>query len=166
MVALTLSLLNTVAVVVCLRELASVRESRTSRGLPVLTPLPEFVAPRRDGSLFTTEKARGRVLLFLGADCTPCHELADRLRGAQSELPPMVVAVTSRQEVDREDPFFGALDFLPTQDLFVDDERRVFTQLAVPGVPFAYAIDAAGRVRGREAPSSAYDLRKLRPLLG
>lgn len=164
--ALVLGIVNSLGLVVCLRELAAARESRTSRGLPVRTPIPPFSAPRPDGTIFDSAQTRGHVLLFVSTDCSPCHELADALRSAPRErLPPLVVAVAAHEVVDRADPFFAALSFVDSTMIFVDDHRQVFQKLAVPGTPFAYAIDSEGLVRGREAPLSANDLRKLRPLL-
>jgi hypothetical protein len=47
------------------------------------------------------------------------------------------------------------------EHLIFDDERLFAQLLRAPGTPFAYLIDARGRVRAKEVPQSAREVERL-----
>lgn len=160
--ALALSVANTAAIVVILRTSGSDLSMGTRQGLPLGAALPAFEATAQDGRTITDGDARGALLLFLGASCRSCHAVAAELQALEpARLPRLVVAVLDRP-VQGSDDLFTLLDFVRPSEIFADPERHVADRLAVPGTPFAYAVDRQGRIRAKAPASTAARLAQLR----
>lgn len=158
--ALGLTFVNAVALMLVAREVAALRMSRVSRGIPLGREIPNVEAPTRAGGIGRSADLRQRVLLFVAPDCESCHDLVNEIRVAEMSLP-LTVAVTSRHEIAPTEPFLDTLAFLSPSHVWVDSSRRIFGQFEAPVTPFAYAIDRNGRVGGRDAPLRADDLRRM-----
>src|SRR6266850_8500481 len=122
------------------REVAALRMSRVSRGIPLGREIPNVEAPTRAGGIGRSADLRQRVLLFVAPDCESCHDLVNEIRVAEMSLP-LTVAVTSRHEIAPTEPFLDTLAFLSPSHVWVDSSRRIFGQFEAPVTPFAYAID-------------------------
>jgi hypothetical protein len=124
--------------------------------------VPPVEAQTRSGGSARSADLRNRVLLFVAPDCQSCHDLIGEIRNAPDRASlPLTVAVTSRHDVLHDDPFFDQLSFLDPHAVWMDSNRRIFGLFKAPVTPFAYAIDANGRVGGRDAPLRAADIRRM-----
>ena len=156
--ALALSLIEGVILLMILRELAALRGTSTSRGIDVEGALPEFRVEDSEGRIVTAGDLSKRVVLFVSAECGPCHQLV--AQGAHLDGPTVVV-LSSKAKVDRTGPFVAKVRALGPEHLIFDDERLFAQLLQAPGTPFAYVIDAQGRVRSKEVPQSVAQLGRL-----
>lgn len=158
--ALVLGIVNTVAIVFIMRASVSSSALGTRSGLPLGSALPAFVTSGLNSEGLTDADARGRVLLFLGANCRPCHAVARELQTLEgTALPPLLIGILDKPA--------GHFDDLATVvgsigvPVFRDPTRDVADRSAVPGTPFAYAIDSSGRVRAKTPATSVERLRSI-----
>jgi hypothetical protein len=134
--------------------------SDTEHGLPLGTAIPAFEAVALDGSSVTEQHAFGKVVLFLGTQCQPCHQLAHELRRAQpAERASLLTIVADRGDDPPGADILSELDFLPGSRVIHDRPRFLTERLAMPGLPFAYAVDRRGSIRAKRAVRSVETLR-------
>jgi hypothetical protein len=133
--------------------------SDTAHGLPMGTDLPVFTAHATDGSVITERDAFGKLILFLGTRCPSCHVIARELQQAQGDRPTLLTVVADRGADTGGSDLLADLAFLPASQLVHDHTRAVTERLAMPGIPFVYAIDSGGRVRAKRAVVSIETLR-------
>ena len=151
-----------VANAVTIALLARVEEpvSDTASGLPLGAPIPEFRCVDVRGHTLTEKDVFGKLVLFLGTRCSACPDVARQLREADaSERALIVVVVANRGEDVTKIDLIRELTDLPGIVVVDDESRLVVERLAVPGVPFAYAIDRTGHVRAKRAVRSIETLR-------
>jgi len=134
--------------------------SDTDHGLPLGTALPTFEAVALDGSSVTEQHAFGKVVLFLGTRCQPCHQLARELRQTEpDERATLLTIVADRGEDPPDADLLSELAFLPGSGVIHDRARLLTERLAMPGLPFAYAVDLRGSIRAKRAVRSVETLR-------
>lgn len=163
-VATGLGILNTFLLVLVFREIGILRIAAPGRraGLGLDVPLPDFHLPTLDGSFVSSTDARRRVMLFVSGECDACRHLVDKLRAMpRTDLPPLLVGVTSRTDIDRGTPFLRTLDFLDPKTVFLDDRRVLFNELKIPVTPWAYVISDSTKIRGSGIPADVEELADL-----
>lgn len=135
--------------------------SGTRFGLPLGAGLPPFTGTAVDMTRVTDADARGRLLLFVGNACHSCHPLvADLATLDARERSGLLIIVVDRAPAAGAD-LADALTFMPRSQVMLDPVREIADRMAMPGVPFLYAIDLSGRVRAKSAISSAVLVRSL-----
>lgn len=142
--------------------LARVEEpvSDTASGLPLGALIPEFRCVDVRGQAVTDKDVLGKLVLFLGTRCSACPDVARQVREASaSERALILVVVANRGEDVTKIEMMRELTDLPGLVVVDDESRLVVERLAVPGVPFAYAIDRTGHVRAKRAVRSLETLR-------
>ncbi len=135
--------------------------SGTRFGLPIGAALPSFVANACNGRQVTEASAHGRLLLFVGNDCHSCHPLVAELAAIDSRERSGLLIIVVDPVSKGHDNVVQALAFMPQQLVIYDPAREIADRLAMPGVPFLYAIDLHGRVRAKHAVFSAELVRSL-----
>lgn len=161
---LVLAILNSLVLLLVLRELAILRVSGGARrsGLKLDQTLPAVSARTVNGEVIDLGIMRRKLLLFLSPNCELCRSLVDALRGlAPGSLPPMVVAVTNYGALNASHPFVRSLGFVDAGALILDEGRQIYSQLEIPVTPWAYALNEEGRVRGSGVPSNVDELREM-----
>ncbi len=160
--ALFVGIGNTVVLLMLLRHIAGGQPAlREKHSLPIGAGLPVFSVHARDGSVVDDARACDHVLLFLGATCPSCHAVAAELQTSDpTTLPKLLIAVVDRS-ADTEPNINERLQGVHAAAIFDDPDRLVANRLAVPGTPFAYAIDADGTVRGKQPATSVDRIRSL-----
>jgi len=134
--------------------------SDTEHGLPLGTAFPAFEALALDGSSVTETHAFGKLVLFLGTQCQPCHQLARELEGAEpQERAWLLTIVADRGEDPPGADLLSELAFLPASRVIRDRARFLTERLAMPGLPFAYGVDRRGSIRAKRAVRSLETLR-------
>jgi hypothetical protein len=104
-------------------------------------------------------RGRAAVLLFLGAGCGPCHELAGQMRHADlGGLASQLIIVTSRE---------GSKGLGIPADLRVlaEPNREVSDALSVFATPLAIALDPDGIVQKTQVPNRLDQLTDLAAVL-
>lgn len=142
--------------------LARVEEpaSDTAFGLPLGAPIPEFECVDIRGNALTEKDVFGRLVLFLGTRCSACPDIATQVCETSAlERALILVVVVNRGEDLAKVEMMRELTDVPGLVLVDDLSRRITERLAVPGVPFAYAIDGTGHVRAKRAVRSIETLR-------
>lgn len=135
--------------------------SGTRFGLPLGAGLPPFAGTTLAGTSLCDADARGRLLLFVGNACHSCHPLVADLATLDSrERSGLLVIVVDPSPADGTN-LADALAFMPPSQVSLDPARQIADRVAMPGVPFLYAIDLSGRVRAKSAVSSAELVRSL-----
>lgn len=136
--------------------------SDTAHGLPLGTDLPAFTALAVDGSPLSEHDAYGKLVLFLGTRCPSCQPLARELQRAEAQDWPTLLTVVVDRGADSADAsLLAELAFLPAFRLVHDRTRALSARLAMPGIPFVYAIDRRGRIRAKKAVRSIETLRAV-----
>ena len=151
--ALILSLLNSVILVLLLRDVATQRFSSTHEGLPLGAALPDFVAREHEGREVRAADAAGRVMVFVASDCRPCHTLLNEV-AAWRDRPPLLLTLAGDSASANTEVLLERARAIAAT-VILDPHRELFRTLRVPGTPFAYAIDHSNRVRARGAPTVA-----------
>jgi hypothetical protein len=168
-VALILATLNSLVLVVALREIGILRASggRGRSGLKLNDLVPEFATSTIGGAPFSAKDVRNSVLLLLSAQCNACMKLVEQIRAVPDDARPhgLVVGVTSRTSAASDSPLVRSLDFIPPARVFLDNRREIFHLLEAPLTPFAYVINAEGRVRGSGVPIDLAELRDMSRVL-
>jgi hypothetical protein len=169
-IALGLSLVNSLVLVLILREIGSLKlHAGRKTGLRLNSAVPRFAAATLSGSSVTSDSLRSELLLFVSPDCQPCRELLRGLRELPTEVrPPLTITISSRHSFDpRENgrAFVEELGFVMPENVVVDERRRIFNEMNVPVTPFVYALDRNGRVVGSGSPKSAGELRDMAQVL-
>jgi len=150
--------------VLVLREIAVLRVTGGGRrsGLRLDALLPAYRARTLSGRDLAIDTLRRTLLLFVSADCALCRTLVKDLRQLpRSALPPLVIGVSSFTEIDPANPFVRSLGFLGPDAIVLDDRRELFARVEAPVTPWAYVINANGRVRGSGVPRSAKELGEM-----
>lgn len=157
--AVALGLANSVAIVVLIRTANA--PSETPQGLPIGASLPSFELTSLAGSRTTERDVAGRLLLFLGASCRPCHGVARELANAKTSLVQRLTILVVGDVPTEGDNLVEILNFMPGDKVAHDPAHAVAERLGVFGTPFAYAIDRSGNVQAKTVASSVAHLREL-----
>jgi len=157
--AVALGLANSLAVVLLIR-VANV-PARPPQGLAVGAPLPTFEIKSLAGSRITEREVAGRLLVFLGASCRPCHAVARQLASTKTTLlQRLSILVVGDVPADGDD-LLELLSFMPRETVAHDPGHAVAERLEVFGTPFAYAVDRSGRVQDKAVASNTALLQEL-----
>lgn len=144
--AVLLGLANTAVLVLLMRSASGETTIETQKGLPLGAALPAFNADALDGSRFTEKDAAARLVLFLGASCRPCHQIARELATAEAKLLQRLLIFVTGDAPRVGDNVLDLLTFMPRDRISYDPARTLADRLGTPGTPFLYAIDPMGRV--------------------
>ena len=132
-----------------------------NRGLALGTPLPHLHLKGANGFAFRTEQVygHGAVLLFIRHTCPACQSMVtwigDSVQALRAREPQIEVVVFS----DGQSPMQ-----LTNSMVVLDDGRQVkeaFRVLRVRRTPWAYRIDAEGRVVASAVPTRMRGLDEL-----
>lgn len=151
-----------------LRQITPVLERAAGPGgmdIPRMGPakgstLPSFSVAGADGPV-TDQALRGRaaVLLFLGAGCGPCHDLAEQMRSTDiSRLAGQLIIVTSPEGA-------STLGIPAEVRVLAEPSREVSDPLSVIATPYAVAVDPDGIVRETQIPNTMEQLTGLAAVL-
>jgi hypothetical protein len=154
-----LSLANSAVIISLIRTANGPNE--TPQGLPIGASLPSFEITNLAGARTTESEVAGRLLLFLGASCRPCHGVARELAGAKASLVQRLSILVIGDVPAEGDDLLDILRFMPANRVAHDPGHVVAERLAVFGTPFAYAIDRSGNVQAKTVASSIAHLREL-----
>lgn len=127
-------------------------------GLPPGTKVPDFEAPRIDGSIFRAADLYGTssVVLFVDNDCEPCRELVvDLEQHAIDDLGSRLVVVVDDPSKEESLKAISGVTVLHQVDREV---ARVFQSSVTPQ---AFVVDAGGTVVDSGNPNTLDDLRRL-----
>lgn len=144
--AVLLGLANTTVLVLLMRSAGGEPTIETQKGLPLGAALPAFAVDALDGSRFTEQDASARLVLFLGASCRPCHQIARELATAEARLLERLLIFVTGDPPRVGDNVLDLLSFMPRDHVTYDPARTIADRLGTPGTPFLYAIDPNGRV--------------------
>jgi hypothetical protein len=140
--------------------------SGTRHGLPLGAALPAFMAQALDGSAVSHDHARGRLLLFLGSACHACDPLVSELAAAESRDRALLLIVVVDPIPSASESILESLAFMPPARVVHDPARTIADRVAMPGLPFVYAVDTGGRIRAKHGVPSLERLRSLARFAG
>ncbi len=159
--AVLLGLANTAVLLLLVRIASQEPAMETQKGLPLGSALPAFDTTALDGTRVTEKDATSHLVLFLGASCRPCHQVARELATAETKLLAQLFILVTGDAPRLGDNLFDLLAFMPRNVVAHDPRRELADRLGMPGTPFVYAIDPTGRVRAKTLNVSAARLDSL-----
>jgi thiol-disulfide isomerase/thioredoxin len=130
---------------------------------PTIEPMPALTLPLLDGGAWTTESARGSVLLVdvWASWCKPCRKGFPKLEEIAKQRPALqVVAITIDEDEAAISKF---LDEVPVSFPVAHDSGQslLHEPLSVERIPAILIVDAAGNVRHRVEEPSDRDYAEL-----
>jgi hypothetical protein len=159
--AVVLGLANTVVLLLLVRSAAQGVVVETRKGLPLGAALPAFEVSALDGRRVTEQDAASHLLLFLGASCRPCHQIARELASAEAQLFQRLLIMVTGDPPRLGDNIFELLGSVPGNHVAHDSTREIADRLGMPGTPFVYAVDPTGRIRAKSLNISATSLHAM-----
>lgn len=154
-----LVILNTLAIMLVIRQLAAMPHVARRAGPKVGTEVPAWSLESIDGRVVrSADLPTTYTLLFVASGCRPCHALFAEL---QTEGPaPTALYIVARGDAPalaRE----AQSERGPLYDLFLRDDRAILSELVgVPGTPYAVAV-RDGRVVAAKAVPTAEQLARV-----
>jgi methylamine dehydrogenase accessory protein MauD len=142
-----------------LDQLEATRPSRINRdGLKPGRKAPGFTLPRVDGGECSLDDyAGGRVLLvFVQANCQPCHEIAPALNRLQRSGELEVLAINSAKPDEAQD---WAAEVHAGFPVLVQDRLEISKKYQVFATPFAFVIDERGVIASSGIVTSRQQVR-------
>jgi methylamine dehydrogenase accessory protein MauD len=88
----------------------------------------------------------GTILLFISVDCPGCVGLVDSLQSIIYDLPEQIVLVFSTAGTQEVEKF---IDIYELHNLPVVISSEVANAFQIEGVPYGFAIDSTGIIRGK-----------------
>lgn len=136
-----------------------------ARGLKAGEPLPNFSGVTLDGSVVSTDGARGRKLVIMASQptCGSCFDATVLTMGqAASSDVERIVLVFGGKDDDRTKALIAALD--SNVDIVIDADKQVGRQLYLVNSPWVVLVDRQGMVTcsisGYETDTIAAEIKK------
>ena len=114
--------------------------------LGTLTPVAELSTTTGKAISLTTARERNMILLFLSTSCGFCRKVAEYLTPFAQDAPEDLVLVFSVNDPEKLDAFVNEFQ-LAELPVVVSPEAR--SAYGVTGVPYGYALDTRGVIRGK-----------------
>lgn len=114
--------------------------------LGTVTPVAELTTTTGKTFSLTTERERNLILLFLSTSCGFCRKVAEYLNEFAHGAPEDLVLVFSATEPEKLRDFVKEFN-LAALPIVVSPETR--SAYGVVGVPYGYALDTRGVIRGK-----------------
>jgi methylamine dehydrogenase accessory protein MauD len=110
------------------------------------TPVPAVTTTKNVTLALDSDPERNTLLLFLSTHCPFCHDVAHALTEFVEDAPERIIVVFGAVEPDKLQEFLGKhpLGQIP---IVVSPETRA--AFGVTGVPYGFALDRHGTVRGK-----------------
>lgn len=114
--------------------------------LGTMTPVAELTTTTGKTFSLTTERERNLILLFLSTSCGFCRKVAGNLSEFAGGAPEDVLLVFSTTEPEKLRDFVKEFH-LASLPIVISPEAR--SAYGVVGVPYGYALDTHGVIRGK-----------------
>lgn len=114
--------------------------------LGALTPVPAVTTIRGDTLSLENDPDRNTLLLFLSTHCPHCVTVAKALGEFVADAPERVVLVFGAAEPEQLETFIGTHQLQEVPTVVSPETRAAFS---VTGVPYGFALDQHGIVRGK-----------------
>jgi hypothetical protein len=128
--------------------------------LPEGSPAPEFGGPELRSGHYTSSRdldGRGVIILFLSPECEVCKSLADSLRAAGTEAPPVIALCQGGEQACA-----GFATRLGKEvPLLFRGAQETAAAYGVSGFPTAVVVDTKRKIRAYGQPRDIGDLKSL-----
>lgn len=114
--------------------------------LGTLTPVTELTLNTGKTFSLTTERERNLILLFLSTSCGFCRKVAAYLKEFANGAPEDLVLVFGVTEPDKLRDFIKEFQLAELPIVISPETRSAY---GVVGVPYGYALDTRGVIRGK-----------------
>lgn len=114
--------------------------------LGVRTPVLEVTTTKNQILKLDADAERNTLLLFLSTHCPFCHDVAHALAEFAQDAPERIIVVFGAAETDK---LQGFLDKHPLGEIPIVVSPETRAAFGVTGVPYGFALDQHGTVRGK-----------------
>lgn len=114
--------------------------------LGVRTPVSKVTTTKNETLALDADPERNTLLLFLSTHCPFCHDVAHALAEFARDAPERIIVVFGATEPDKLQEF---LDKHPLGEIPIVVSPETRAAFGVTGVPYGFALDQNGTVRGK-----------------
>lgn len=127
-------------------EISGFTYSRDGLELGTVTPIAALTTTTGKTFALTTARERNMILLFLSTSCGYCRKVAAYLNEFANGAPEDLILVFGATEDEKLRDFIAEFKLAPLPIVVSPETRSAYS---VTGVPYGYALDTQGIIRGK-----------------